>query len=203
LRDVNNYIAEGMDGSLKQKGAYWHPEPLRYIESIAEAQPPAWHKDHSAPIIQRAAVMAMVHGIDPETYMRAHTDPFDFMLRAKVNRTDKLMLGDQEQQRITRYYISMDGKQLVKIAPPVKGAGVGEYKRASGIDESTYRTIAATLEPGQHDPRIHTKNKSKHEMRQNAINAGYLATVCNIADNFQFANLNYDWYVNEARKLVI
>lgn len=203
IRDVNNYIAESPDGSLKQKGAYWHPDPLRYIESIAEAQPPAFHKDHSAPIIQRAAVVAMVHGIAPETYIRAHTNPFDFMLRAKVGRSDRLMLGDTEQQRITRYYVSMDGKPLLKVSPPAKGANVGEYKRANGVSEAVFRSVLATLAPGQWDERIHTKNKSKYEMRQTGINAGFLATECNVATHFQFANLNYDWYVNEARKLII
>jgi len=203
LRDVNNYIAEGTDGSLKQKGAYWHPDPLNYIGSIAEAQPPAWHKDHSAPIVQRAAVTAMVQGIDPAVFIRAHTDPFDFMLRAKVSRSDKLMLGDAEQQRLMRYYISTDGKPLVKISPPAKGAAVGEFKRANGVDEATFRAVSATLTPGQWDERIHTKNKSKHEMRQTALQAGHLATECNIATKFSFTNLNYHWYVNEARKLII
>lgn len=203
LRDVNNYIAESIDGSLKIKGAYWYPDPQHYIESIAEAQPPAWHKDLSAPIIQRAAVTAMVHGIDPQTFIKAHTDPFDFMLRAKVGRADTLMLGSEEQQRIMRYYISTDGKPLVKVSPPAKGAKVGDYKRANGVDETTFRAVSATLAPGQWDERIHTKNRSKYEMRQTALQAGYLVTECNLADKFSFTNLNYDWYINEARKLII
>lgn len=203
IRDVNNYVSEGLDGSLKIKGAYWYPDPQRYIESIAEAQPPAFHKDLSAPIIQRAAVTAMVDGIDPATFIRAHTDPFDFMLRAKVGRADKLMLGADEQQRIMRYYISTDGKPLVKVSPPAKGAKVGDYKRANGVDEATFRSIAATLAPGQWDERIHTKNKSRYEMRQTALQAGHLVTECNVNDKFSFANLNYDWYINESRKLII
>lgn len=203
IRDVNNYIAESPDGSLKLKGAYWYPDPQKYIESIAESQPPAWHKDHSAPIVQRAAVMAMVHGIDPAAFIRAHTDSFDFMLRGKVGRADKLILGGKEQQRLMRYYISTTGHPLLKVSPPAKGAKVGEYKRASKVDESTYRAIAATLQPGQWDERIHTKNKSKYEMRQTNLQAGHLVTECNVADNFSFANLNYDWYINEARKLII
>lgn len=203
IRDVNNYISEALDGSLKQKGAYWFPDPLRYVQSIAESQPPAWHKDHSAPIVQRAAVVAMVHGIDPATFIRAHTNPFDFMLRAKVGRVDKLMLGNDEQQRIMRYYISTDGKPLVKVSPPAKGAVVGEYKRANGVDEATFRSISASLAPGQWDERIHTKNKSKYEMRQTALQAGFLVTECNVADRFSFTNLNYEWYINEAKKLII
>lgn len=203
IRDVNNYVAESPDGSLKQKGAYWHPDPLRFVESIAESQPPAWHKDHSAPIIQRAAVVAMVHGIDPAVFIRAHTDPFDFMLRAKVSRADRLLLGDQEQQRLMRYYISTDGKPLVKVSPPAKGANVGDYKRANGVPESVFRSISAELQPGQWDERIHTKNKSKYEMRSTSLQAGHLVSECNVAGRFTFSNLNYDWYVNEAKKLII
>lgn len=201
IRDVGSYVAEAADGTLKQKGAYWHPDPARFVESIAEQQPPAWHKDHSCPIVQRAAVVAMTQGVDPAHYILGHTDPFDFMLRAKVSRADKLMLGDVEQQKLTRYYIARNGSPLVKIMPP-KGIE-GEYKRKNGLDETFYRAVAATLQPGQWDERIHTANKSRHEMRATAFEAGYLVAECNNVESFRFDNLNYQYYIDQARKLII
>jgi hypothetical protein len=75
IRDVNNYVAEDMKGKLKQKGAYWYPDPKNYAASISEASPPAWHKDLGNIVSIRAAVAAMVHGTDPEAFIRCHSDP--------------------------------------------------------------------------------------------------------------------------------
>jgi hypothetical protein len=36
-----------------------------------------------------------------------------------------------------------------------------------------------------------------------SIEAGHLVAECNRASEFDFANVNYDWYVEQARKLVI
>jgi hypothetical protein len=201
IRDVNNYIAEGTDGSLKLKGAYWFPDPERYHASISEQQPPAWHKDHSCPITQRAAVVAMTQGIDPAVFIRAHTAPFDFMLRAKCSRADTMLHGDDEQQRITRYYVSTDGAPLNIIRPP--SGPEGGYKRRNGITDAEYQRVLAETPAGQWDERIHTKNQSRYEPRRSAVQAGHTVTICNNAVDFRFDNLNHDFYINEANKLLI
>lgn len=207
IRDVNNYIAEGMDGSLKQKGAYWHPDPLNYAQSISESQPPAWHKDLGNCVSIRAAVAAMVHNVPPETSLALHSDKFDFMCRVKVGRADTLTLDGQEVQRTSRYYVAKQGGNLVKTSPPAKGAQIGAYKRANGVGDVTWFAVNAELEAtgraGQWDARIHTKNKSRYEMRETAIEAGYKVAICNDIRDFNFANVNYDWYVQEAKKLII
>lgn len=253
IRDVNNYIAESKDGSLKLKGAYWSPDPLDYHASVSAAQPPAWHKDLGNVVSIRAAVAAMVHGIPPEQYIRLCTNPYDFMCRIKVKRSDALILKnnhvikyyydyreltkeeyldfckavedeyarggspnapdfekhglkkiitsiDQEQQKNTRYYVSTDGAPLVKTAPPA--GPVGAYKRAAKVSESEY--VRVMTETGwQWDDRVCTKNKSKYEQRETAIQAGHKVTICNDVENFRFDNVNYEWYVNEAKKLII
>jgi hypothetical protein len=201
IRDVNNYIAESMDRSLKLKGAYWYPDPERYHQSISEQQPPAWHKDLSCPIVQRAAVMHMVHGYDVETFIRSHTDPFDFMLRAKVGRADRLLWGEQEQQRITRYYISTNGQPLVKQSPPA--GPIGAYKRRNGITDAEWHAVASTIGPDVWDERIHTKNKSRYDDRRTNLQSGHVVSICNDAMDFSFDNLNYQWYINESVKLII
>lgn len=203
IRDVNNYVAEDMKGNLKLKGAYWTPDPLNYIKSIAEAQPPAWHKDLSNLVSIRAAVAAMVYSIDPEFYIRSHTNKFDFMLRAKVDRGSKLMLGNQPIQNTSRYYVSTNGKPLKKVSPPVAGHNVGEFKRKAKVPEAEYQRILREIGPGVWDARIHTANKSTHQMRESAFEAGWLVTECNKASSFSFENINYKYYVEEARKLII
>lgn len=201
IRDVNNYIAEPYKGDLKQKGAYWHPDPMNYADSISESQPPAWHKDLGNTVSIRAAVAAMVHGVNPEHYIRAHTDKFDFMLRAKVGGVSKLMLGDRQIQKTSRYYIAIKGEPLRKISPPTGTPGT--YKRKPKLTDHEYESILATLPPGTHDERIHTKNKSVYKDNVTAFDAGFLAAECNDASTFDFNNINHAYYVNEARKLII
>ncbi len=201
IKDVSNYVAEDTKGKLKLKGgAYWHPDPLNYAESITQAE--SWHKDLSALIVPRAAVAAMVHGVDPETFIRCHTDPFDFMLRAKVGRADKLFLGDREQQRVTRYYVSTDGEQLVKVSPPVAGGVVGQYKKANGVTKAEYERVM-TETGGAWDERVCTKNKSVYQERRTTIQSGWRVTECNDASTFRWDNLDYSYYITEARKLII
>jgi hypothetical protein len=203
IRDVNNYVAEPVDckspSDLKQKGAFWWPRV--FPSDISNAQPPAWHKDFSAQIVIMAAVEHMTRCVDIEQYIVEHRDPFDFMCRAKVDRSSVLMIGDKEQQRITRYYIATDGETIKKLSPPA--GPEGEYKRKNGLTDREYHIIAKTVAPGVHDPRIHTKNKSKYETRVSEMEAGYLVRECNRASTFRWESLNYSWYVEQARKLVI
>lgn len=203
IRDVNNYIAEDTKGKLKQKGAYWHPDPLNYAESISKASPSSWYKDLGNIVSIRAAIAYMTQGIDPDVFIRCHSDPFDFMCRAKVDRGSELRLGGKPMQRITRYYVSTDGQAMTKHSPPPKGASIGEFKRRNGISDTEYRRVLETLAPGTWDERIHTKNRSKYEIRDTQIEAGWKITECNDASHFRFSNVDYRWYIEETRKLII
>lgn len=187
---------------LKLKGAYWYPDPLDYAGSISKASPPAWHKDHSNIISTRAAVAAMVHGVPVETFIRLHTDPFDFMLRAKVGRQDQLLLGDRPQQRVTRYYVSTAGEQMVKISPPPAGGVVGQFKRANGVTKAEYDRVMSD-NGGQWDERVCTKNQSRWTERRTMIQAGRLVKECNDARSFDWRDVDYSYYIAEAQKLVI
>lgn len=201
IRDVNNYVAESMDGTLKTKGAYWAPEPgSGYATSITECQPPAWHKALDCPVVARAAVAAMVHSIEAETYIRLCTEPFDFMLRAKVDRASVLMHGTTPIQRTSRYYVSTDGQPLNKMSGPVGMAGA--FKRKSGVSEHDYQTVMRET-GGAWDERVCTKNKSTYTNRATSINSGFLTTICNNVNDYNFNNVNYDFYINEAKKLIV
>lgn len=202
IKDVSNYVAEfAGSGKLKMKGvSYWHPDPLDYANSITQAE--SWHKDLSGLIIKRAAVLAMVKGIDPAIIIRTHTDPYDFMMRAKCQKSDTLYIGDVPQQRVTRYYVSTDGAPMIKVSPPVAGGVIGQWKRANGVTQAQYDRVMAET-GGEWDERVCTKNRSKYTERRTSIEAGHLVTQCNDVDSFRFSNVNYDYYITEARKLVI
>lgn len=111
IRDVNNYIAEKIDGSLKRKGDYGYGKDLE------------WHRDHSAQIIAIAAEAALVRGIPIIQTVTQHAEFTDFLYRTKVPRSSRLMMRYDDSnkvqiQNITRYYISDKGGSLIKEMPP-------------------------------------------------------------------------------------
>lgn len=198
IRDVNNYVAEGK--TLKQKGAYWHPDPNNYADSISQASPPCWYKDLGNVVSIRAAVAAMVHSVDVDAYVRAHRDPFDFMLRAKAGRGAKLLLGEHTVQPVTRYYIAREGLPLFKLMPPA--GPIGTFKRGQGVSEADYDRVMAA-NGGTWDASVCTKNQSRYANSMTGIEVGWLVADCNNADAFRFENVNYDYYIAEARKLIV
>lgn len=254
IRDVNNYIAEyatfeylvngewvrkvsngvkpdskrevigATGGKLKRKGAYEYNTQ--------------WHQDPSALVVPMAAEAALVRGEDIAHFIKSHTDPFDFMLRAKVPRASKLVMrwpewdAEQELQHITRYFISRNGGSLVKVSPPTGEPGT--WKRKAKVPDELYHAVLRELAENppewngfyeieddneremaraEHnvprdsagipwDARIHTGNKSKHDTREMSVNAGWRVTECADAADFNWSELNYDWYIEQARKLV-
>lgn len=206
IRDVNNYVAEGMDGKLKLKGAYWSPDPLNYHADIGAQQPPAWHKDLSNCVSTQAALAAMVHGVPPEQFIPQCTNPYDFMCRIKVKKSDELYLNGVDVQKTSRYYVAKNGGDMVKVAPP--SGPEGRYKRKPGITEAEY--LRVMNETGwQWDARVNTgkandpSSQTKYEQRNTSIQAGYKVAICNHVDEFRFDNINYDWYIEQAKKLII
>lgn len=133
-RDVNNYIAVYKDGKLKRKGAYaW--KTIHHVDNPDHAEL-GWHQNHSALVIPQAAEAFLMNGTDPLEFIKAHSDPYDFMLRTKVNRASRLVLRfedgfEKPLQNICRYYPSTKGGKLVKMMPPLQGE---TEDRAIGIN---------------------------------------------------------------------
>lgn len=202
IRDVNNYIAEYEDGHLKRKGAYEYKRE--------------WHKDHSALVVVKAVEAHLVRGEDIAAFIFSHTDPFDFMIRGKVNRDCSLHMvyqnSYQEQLANTiRYYVSNTGGALIKRSIP-KGVP-GTWKRKTKITDEYYEQILTEIigQPGDqdvagvpHDTRIHTKKKSKWDnVTETGLCSGQLVSDCSRASALEWSNVNYKWYIDEAYKLVI
>lgn len=116
IRDVNNYLAVAEDGKVKTKGCFEHVKEL--------------HKNQSMLVVPKALEAFFVKGIPVEEFIRNHNDLWDFFKRTKVDKKSQL-IGKSENfelplQRITRYYISNQGLELVKIMPPTA--------RSKGLD---------------------------------------------------------------------
>lgn len=211
IRDVNNYIGEYTDGKLKRKGTYEYDL--------------GWHQNHSQMVVAKCAEAVLVHGADIEDFIRNHNDVMDFMLRAKVPRSNKLLWGEEQIQNTSRYYVSNDGDTLEKIMP-AKGP-IGEYKRANKITDIYFDNVTEAVGRGVWDERIHTKNKSVYEERRGTFHTGYTVQVCNglspvmsrvmsedfdgdggDIDEYQSIvieiknDINYDYYIREVHKLV-
>lgn len=176
-----------------------------------------YHQDPSAMVVPKAAEAALVRGEDIRTFITSHRDKFDFMLRAKVPRSARLVMrwpewgAEHELQNTTRVFISRNGGSLVKLLPPTGTPGA--WKRKNGLTDEAYYAVVREItgQPGEldstgipWDERIHTKSRSKHDaVRESGLCAGWRVTECADANDFDWGSLNYDWYIQEAEKLVL
>ena len=192
VNNVNNYIAVYENGDIKLKGAYNY----RNLEM---------NKDHSALVVPMAAEAAIVHGKSIREFIMSHSDPFDFYLRTKIKRSDILMLVDgdgneTETQRVTRYYISNGGCELVKVSPPTAAMVLNWNTKPHWRHRDNGKHKCANKPPsGKYDqcaPPTPTP-----EDRRTRINKGFSVTVCNNITE-KPSDINYSWYIQEAEKLV-
>ena len=184
IRDVNNYVAVSVDGKVKRKGAYEYKREH--------------HQNHSAMVVPIVAEQALLHGVNIEDAVYNHPDIFDFCLRMRVKASEQLVLDGVEQQRMCRYYVSDTGGSLVAVRPPPAGKVTGDYKKALGVTDAQYNEANVT---GQHNPAIHTKNKSVYGESRTEVEKGYKVTICNNMMDCS-APINYQYYIDRVKKLV-
>lgn len=194
IRDVNNYLCIDTRGKIKRKGAYWYPIEEKDYDGV-------WNKDFSKMVVQKVTEQVLINDWNPDALIRLMTDPFDFMLRYKTPAGAYVLIGDQKMPKTVRYYISKSGQPMKKVAPP-KGV-VGAFKRKNALTDEFYKSIMSEIEPGSWDVRIHTKNKSVYEIVETKIESGWLVKECNVASNFDWNDVDYDYYVEEIKKLLI
>lgn len=190
-------------GKVKRIGAYAY-ERASENESTRELP---WHKNHGGIVIAKAAEAAIVRGDNIERFIREHvkTNPMDFMLRSKVNRTDWLYYDCDgvrvETQRVCRYYASTDGGYLIKVMEPT-GDQVKKWQSGSHwchVDTGAHK-MSAKRPSGKWVPC--PPPSSKPPMREIGQQAGQKITLANTLRGLDLSNLDIQFYVNEARKLV-
>jgi hypothetical protein len=202
IRDVNNYLAETTTGKIKRKGAYCHETPLQNPDT----QELPWHKDHGERVVAKAAEAALLDGEDIAQYVAIHAtvQPLDFMLREKVSREHQLMWGDEQQQRITRYYVSNSGRPMMKVMPPMKGKEVltfDVYQMPDG--KEFYARLKADYTRAEKKGYIWLRKEHQDaKPRHVEVNKGWLTTVGNDLRGVTQFDFNLEWYIAEARKLV-
>jgi len=195
IRDVNNYIAEFENGDLKRIGAYAY---VTAIEKPGTRELP-FHKDWSARVVAKAAEAALVRGEDIRSFISNHTEVYDFMLRTKVPRGSVLEYGGEKVPNTIRYYVSTDGDILEKVTPSKEPTG--QFKKGVGVSDFAY-SEHHRLNGNEWNPEVHTKNKSVYEETRTSLHNGWTVVICNRMAGHTFADINYDYYVQEAEKLV-
>lgn len=194
IRDVNNYIAETMDGKVKRKGAYSYPTCEKDYDGW-------WNKDYSNLASRKASEKVMLDSWPVESALRLITDPFDFMLRYKVPGGSKLYIGEVKQLKTVRYYVSKTGEAMRKVSPP-KGES-GQFKRKNKLTDEHFDSVMKEIGKDVWDDRVHTKNKSKYETRTIGVQTGWKVKQCNVATDFDWNDIDWDYYITESKKVII
>ena len=220
VRDVNNYIAEHTSGKIKRIGAY------RLVSEMQKMGD--WHKDMSFPIVRIAASEYLLNGVPIEHTIRNHQDLFDFCGREKVARTHRLMWGNRQTQRISRFYVTPEphGSPLTKVMPPLateeereecemarnQVVPFAEYvdrlkeriknNRKKGSPEHN-RLAELRMERDRAIKQLKQLQSKARRLveRPQARIKGYNVQVCNRIDDATVP-VNYEFYEAEVRKLV-
>ena len=222
IRDVNNYIAEYEDGKVKRKGAYewkyeWHQDPsATVVPRAAEAF-----------LVNGTPIRDFVTSHkDPFDFMLRAKVPRASRLELRWPELDVAI----PLQNTTRYFVTHSGGSLVKVSPPT--GEPGSWKRKNKVPDSVYHAVVRekleqfaqmdamggvpsqdgiTFEDNFYptdsqgviwDERIHTGNKSKHDTRELGICVGNKVMECARASDFDWSRLNYEYYIEQAKKLV-
>lgn len=198
IRDVNSYIAVTTDNKIKRKGAYCTVGA--HTGSTDEMD---WHQPHSCLVVPMAAEAAILFGIDVREYITAHREWFDFMNVIKVPRSSSLEIDGQPVQNITRYYVSQTGGQMFKIMPPTGPKYVWTLRNPTTgktKEVKSERGVASSAEKGFTE--VVGKLQLPETDRRSSVCAGWRVRECNDMATFNPADLNYEWYIAEAEKLV-
>lgn len=185
---------------VKRKGVYEY-ENLGY------------HQNQSNLVSRKAAEHYLLHGDSYEDFIRNHKDIYDFMLRAKVPRSSKLVGVDEfgvdiPLQNICRYYIASEGLQLVKVMPPVeaertvrlyKGSDGEDYYAYTDGDRKKYEKVPKTLRGKSYEFIKEYVEPSPD--RRIGIDTGNNVRVCNDINDYN-GGIDYDYYIEECKKLI-
>ena len=203
IRDVNNYVAEYTDGTLKSKGCYEHDYITGHL----------WNKDFSALVVPKAAEAHMVHGIPLREFIENHDDAFDFMLRAKVRRSDQLVISQPCQLWWNRehdeYVTTPFGQDYPEADFENVTNGLKKHIKLAhdqGVDAFIDTPLQGVTryyvaKSGGYLFKLMPPTYGKTINRRNSLCAGWKVKECNDIRHAA-PDINYDYYVQEAQKLL-
>lgn len=198
-KDVNNYINVIKDDYIKFKGVFEIDRD--------------YHKNHSKRIISIALANYFIYNISVEETIYNHltnTDYsfcdnygiYDFCLGAKMKGDNLLYrrfikdfeVVDEEISKMTRYYVSNDGFELIKKLPPLEKNKLTDTDKYKLTFDSNQLNIFDIIEDIQIDPKD----------RESNIEASWKCTIFNKFESkpeIEY-NINYEYYINECNKII-
>jgi len=135
-----------------------------------------WNQNFSSQVVAIAAEAALVHGTPVADTVNNHTDMMDFMKRTKVPRSSRLML---------EYGTSPEASERLQ--------NITRYYVSNGGGQ-----LMKIMPP---TPAQLKKDTSAPE-RRISVDAGWMVTPCNDLGRHVIGDLNLDYYISEAEKLV-
>jgi hypothetical protein len=211
IRDVNNYLAVTTGDYVKRIGCYAHELSL----DNGSTRELSWHKNQSSVVVAKAAEAALVRGENIYSFIKNHNEPMDFMLRTKVPRSSTLelrtpvkwgneILGESRQklQNISRYYVSHGGGKLIKTMPHTKTQLENWNTRNHYQHEDNGDYHAGDKGKSGKYKIVRPENRKGIPPRDIGIDVKSLVTDCSTMDDFNIDTLNYEHYIEEAKKII-
>jgi hypothetical protein len=194
IRDVNNYLIitnEYKDGNrkIKVKGDF---------ERVEDGK--AWHKNHSMNIVAQALYEYYVNGAKVEKTIKGCKNIFEFLKVVKSKGKNTLELHSYDEygnlireylQKTNRYYVSKEGKKLMKIMPP--------------LDKLTYtEKHKLKVNPNQMDLFDFVEDVRVDLERESNVEAGSKVILFNdyIEKPIEEYGIDYEYYIDEAYKII-
>ena len=128
------------------------------------------------------------------------------MIRQKVKGNQVCKIGDTETQKTARYYVSVSGQPMTVTRPP--SGVVGAYKRKPKLQDKFYQEVLREV-GDKWDARIHVgkankpDSQTRYEYATTSIQKGRLVKDCCDASNFNWSDVDFDFYLEEINKIVI
>ena len=211
IRDVNNYINVIDDNNIKFKGVFeidrdYHKNHSKRIVRIALANYFINNIDVNETIINylnNHNDIKIIKEWDYENNKPIYYDTYgiyDFCLGAKMKGSNELIsrqiisntIIENKCSKMTRYYVSNEGVDLIKVLPPL------EKNYLTETDKFKLKTNTQQLNIFDFIEDTVTIDPTD---REENLESGYKCTIFNkfITDNY---DLNHDYYINECDKVI-
>jgi len=131
-KSVNDYIAMPIEGKVKKKGDFMTEFEL--------------NKNPSRRILPLIYEQYFTKGVSPEDYLKSYEDISDFCIGLKASRnyhyeaTDSSGKDITKYNRVVRYYVSNEGKLLIKVKNEGSEATGPQISNCEARDQSYWRT---------------------------------------------------------------
>ncbi len=189
LKNVNSYIAVDVIGDVKRKKDYDYEKKIG--ANIA------WNKNFSMLVVPKAAEAYLIRGVNISDFVHNHDNDFDFCLNVKADKSQKLMWGDEEIQRTTRYYVSKTGKLLTKI-----------NKELKKVTNRKLEILESEILAGRDGRGLFKLSKSGKAQPLTPVDrvsgvppvTGRNTTICNNG-LMERSDIDYNFYIEEVKKL--